>query len=242
MLGSVPPAVEPRFVCVPEPETKNKDPWPRVSVPRIPASIPRDVAFRVALDIWDQGPKTLFRLGMHRPLKKRAGFEGEDEFYRFVVGVIRRYRIYIDQVVWIATNLCDREILCDYLGLRVTSQQMDMTDPLRPGTARVAAELCSCGLECSLSDSVTDPDRLREADDTRPVLSDKHTQDKHRFHLIKIYDCDFIRPVVTLTKVNILEIIEPKDPRYRNHRRWVRGTVHGRMMYVRAWGLRNTVY
>ena len=49
-------------------------------------------------------------------------------------------------------------------------------------------------------------------------------------------------PICTLTKVDILEIIEPGDPRYRNHLRWVRGIVHGKMIFVQAYGLKNTVY
>jgi hypothetical protein len=247
MLGSFPPAVKPRFVSVPEPEPKTKDPWPRVSVPPIPAWIPRDMAFRAALEIWDEGPRTSFRLELERAEVKKmrwALLADEVEFNRFVESVTRRYRISFKQLVWIARNLCDRDILCDYLGLRVTgrlSTKDGARFPLKTGTARVVDQICRCGLRCSVLSGTSDPDNIRTIDDTHAILSQSHSREQHRRDL-NTSEHPFVDPVHTLTKIEILEIIEPRDPRYRNHRRWVRGIVRGRMVFVYAYGLKNTAY
>jgi hypothetical protein len=246
-LDSAPPAVEPRLVSVPEPAPKAKDPWPCVSVPPIPASIPRDRAFRAALDIWDEGPRTLYRLARERADRKKnrwALLAEEPEFYRFVERVTHRYRIDYNQLVWIARSLCDRDILCDHLGLRVTGRLSTKDGdrfPIKIGIARGVDQICSCGLRCGVMGAVSEPDHIREIDDTTGSLSESHSPEQHRRDMNHT-KYSFVEPVGTLTRVEVLEVIEPGDPLYRNHRRWVRGIVRGRMMFVQAFGLKNTVY
>jgi hypothetical protein len=168
---------------------------------------------------------------------------GEVEFNRFVERVTRRHRIGFKQLVWIARNLCDREILCDHLGLRVAGRlpaRGGDRSPVKAGTARVVDQICTCGLRCSLLCGVDDPENIRTIDDTIGFLSTPHTPEQHRRDLNGI-KYSFVDPVRTLTKVTVLEVIEPGDPRYRNHLRWVRGIAHGKMMFVLAFGLKNTV-
>src|SRR5262249_21906434 len=162
--GSVPPVVEPRLESVLEPRPKAEDPWAPVSVPRIPASIPRDRAFRVALDIWDEGPRTLFRLTRERADRqkyKQALLAYEPQLHRFVERVTRRHRVDYNQLVWIARSLCDRDILCDHLGLRVTGRLTTKDGdrfPIKTGIARGVDQICSCGLRCGVMSGVSDPD------------------------------------------------------------------------------------
>jgi hypothetical protein len=176
--------------------------------------------------------------------KRWALLAGEAEFYRFVDGVTRRYRISFKQLVWIAGNLCDREILCDYLGLRVTGRLLTKDGdrfPIKTGIARGVDQICTCGLRCSFASGVSDPDHIREIDDTIGFLSDMHTPEQHRRDLNHT-KYSFVYPVCTLTKVEVLEVIEPGEPRYRNRLRWVRGIIRGKVMFVHAYGLKNTVY
>lgn len=78
-------------------------------------------------------------------------------------------------------------------------------------------------------------------DDTFALLSEKHNSVAHRRDLNQL-PYEFVDPVPTLTRVYILEVIEPGDPRYRNHLRWARGIVHGKVIFVRTYGLKNTAY
>jgi hypothetical protein len=168
----------------------------------------------------------------------------EVEFNRFVERVTLRYRIGFRQLVWIARNLCHQDILCDYLGLRVTGRLLTKDGdrfPIKTGTARVVDQICTCGLRCSVLSGTSDPDDLRIIDDTLAILSEHHSSEQHRRDM-SIGERPFVEPVRTLTRIDILEIIEPGDPRYRNHMRWVRGIVRGKMMFVLAYGLKNTVY
>jgi hypothetical protein len=205
------------------------------------------MAFRVALDTWDEGPQILVRLQMEpADVKKHrwALLAGEAEFYRFVERVTHRYGIRFNGLAWIARNLCDREILCDYLDLRVTGRVLTRGGnrfPIKTGIARGVDQICTCGLRCSVCSGVSDPEHIRTIDDTLAFLSEPHSPEQHRRDL-NVTSFSFVDPIRTLTKIRILEVIEPGDPRYRNHVRWVRGIVHGRMMFVHAYGLKNTVY
>lgn len=165
MLSPLPSAVGPRSVSVPELEPA--DPWPRVSVPAIPDSIPRDLAFRAALAIWDEGPAIVSRLGMTRADVKRYRWSllaGEPEFNRFVERMSFRYGLRYNQLAWIARNLCDREILCDHLGLRITGRLFTKDGdrfPIKTGIARVVEQSCTCGLRCGVMAGVSDADNIR---------------------------------------------------------------------------------
>ncbi len=114
--GSDPPAGEPKHSkSVAKPEGQKLR--PRVAFPKIPASIPTDVAWRAALDIWDEGPEVFSGYGFGR--KRRDLDLAHAEINRRFRQVARRHGLTDSQLDWVANHLCNRDLLCDYLGLSI---------------------------------------------------------------------------------------------------------------------------
>jgi hypothetical protein len=158
--------------------------------------------------------------------------------FRQMVG--SRYHLSTNQLHQIRARLCHEDILADYLHIR-TRYNDPIAPPLRTGLARVSLHTCSCGHQASALNCVSDPDFLRKVDDTFPDLVDNHSQADHERDL-RGPRCPQAWHIHALTRVNILEIIEPEDNRYHNHLQWVRGTIDGKTVFVHAHGLRNTIH
>ena len=160
--------------------------------------------------------------------------------------VARRQGLTDSQLDWVANHLCDRDLLCDYLGLSIQGRLMSKSGGrvlIKTGLARTVEQICTCGFYCTrLTGVVSNPVHMRTVEDTSPCLADNHSPEEHQRDLNEHARHDFEYKICTLTKVNVLEVIEPGDPRYHNHQRWVRGIVQGRTLFVRAYGLRNTAY
>src|SRR5262249_27055376 len=113
--------------------------------------------------------------------------------------------------------------------------------PIKIGIARGVDQICTCGLRCGVCSGVSDPEHIRTIDDTLAFLSEPHSREQHRRDL-NFTDYSFVDPVRTLTKIHILEIIEPGDPPLRTPLRGARGIARGNVIFVHASGLKNPVF
>jgi hypothetical protein len=159
---------------------------------------------------------------------------------RLVYQLAQRHRLSPQGVQFIASKF-KFEPVAQGLGVRYT----DSTPPVRTGLARVGEGSCSvCGVRVGKVYAVTDPHAMRSIDDQEST--EGHNTEEGHDRLDRRSDAvarvENAIALTGLTKVHVLEIIEPKDERYHNHFTWVRASVRGRILFVQANGLVNCRY
>jgi hypothetical protein len=235
MLGPAPQAETPKQpVAVPEAERPKQPAAPRPAGERPAVGQPLDpiaeATLRVMLD-WFDGMDTLDELP-----------EGErDQAYqRLLYRLAQRHRLSPLQVQFIASRFEYEPVA---RGLRVWYTDDD--PPVKVGLARVGDGLCQdCEARVGKVYAVTDPHAMRPIDDQE---SDEghDTKDEHdRLDRRSDAGAKVENAVILtgLTKVQVLEIIKPKDQRYNNYFTWVRASVRGNILFVQAYGLINCRY
>jgi len=83
---------------------------------------------------------------------------------------------------------------------------------------------------------------MRLAEDVRANVDYKHDSKTHDLDTQRAKNAPGVSSLNVITKVDVQEIIKPNDPRYLNQWTWVRGVVNDKVLYVDAYGLRNTSY
>jgi hypothetical protein len=192
---------------------------------------------RATLDLLDGEAmiQEKYKLGSMREKFKSMARE------RLSASISKKYRLTQNQMVDIITNMNDQSLL-DVMHLRLKAT--DTLPEVRLGIARVIQQECTCGTVAGYVQAVFEPEHMRLIDDITPVINAAHPEKEHWEYYPPADKPKHaaIKPILTLTKVEILEIIKPNDPRFRNHNSWIVAMVYGKKMYLQNWGLKNTPY